>query len=193
MRRVLASALCHARAFDVHDASLNFTRQGRRGSALEAHEQQVLLRHSMRWVPYLSSYQQVESVRMGKKQVRICNPDFDCGVLFECTHCLLSARYGQLGIDSVENCFVPTSISKLNLLNVDVIAAGYHHSLCITGDGDACVLTECCIRLLFIENACICYFSNMRDVAVAATPGATGGTARWGTATSEFARCQRRW
>jgi hypothetical protein len=43
----------------------------------------------------------------------------------------------------VENCVVPTSIAKLNLLNVTVIAAGYHHSLCITGDGDACVFCIC--------------------------------------------------
>jgi hypothetical protein len=146
----------------------------------------------MRRLPYLSSYQQGESFRMGKKQVRLCTPNFYCGVLFECTHCLLIARYGQLGIDSVENCFVPTAISKLNLLNVNVIAAGYHHSLCITGDGDACVVMGCCIRLLFIEDACICYFSNMRDAAAAATPGATGGTARWVITTSEFALYPRR-
>jgi alpha-tubulin suppressor-like RCC1 family protein len=48
-------------------------------------------------------------------------------------------RYGQLGIDSLENSYVPTLISKLQLLNVNVISAGYHHSICITGDGDACV------------------------------------------------------
>jgi hypothetical protein len=49
-------------------------------------------------------------------------------------------------------------IAKLLLLNVSVVAAGYHHSLCITGDGDACVLFHwllllslfCCVLVAFL-------------------------------------------
>jgi hypothetical protein len=78
---------------------------------------------------------------MGQKQVRACLPRFSFMryyllVLFERIS-FKTIRYGQLGIDSVENSAVPTLILKLQLLNVTVVAAGYHHSMCITGDGDA--------------------------------------------------------
>jgi alpha-tubulin suppressor-like RCC1 family protein len=82
-------------------------------------------------------------------------------------------RYGQLGIGNTENCSVPTLIAKLQLLNVNVIAAGYHHSMCITGDGDACVG----VRDVFIAGFAYCYQVTCVMQCAAGTPGATAGTA----------------
>ena len=117
-------------------------RQGRGRVAHEAHRQQVFHRHPLRWLPHGCSHQQSQGVRLGQKQVR--QPRLSSLPAVSRArippHLLHHAcRYGQLGIDSVDNSYVPTLISRLQLLNVSVIAAGYHHSICITGDGDACV------------------------------------------------------
>ncbi len=54
-----------------YSASLT-SAQGRWGGALEVHEQQVFLQHSMRRLPHRGSHQQGQSFRLGQKQVRLC-------------------------------------------------------------------------------------------------------------------------
>ncbi len=126
-------------------------RQGRGRGAHEAHRQQVLHRHPLRRLPHGRSHQQSQGVRLGQKQVRQPRPSSLPAVSRARIPPHLqhhACRYGQLGIDSLDNSYVPTLISKLQLLNVSVIAAGYHHSICITGDGDACVAVRACDSVL---------------------------------------------